>query len=35
MEINEKDFDAMRCQFLILHSSLDEWFMNGAEVKKE
>lgn len=27
-------FDAMRCQLLILHSSLDEWLMNGAEVKE-
>ncbi len=26
-------FDAMRCQLLILHSSLDAWLMDGAEVK--
>ncbi len=33
MKINEKDFDANAHRLLILHSSLDEWFMNGAEVK--
>ena len=26
-------FNAIRCQLLILHSSLDAWFMDGAEVK--